>query len=819
LPVRNTPSNIEGFASRGSFTSFRCHLRLWFQSMQRGMFFPCALGSVLVVAAAVVPDESGISLIQRRAKFITKTAKAQEFDLTNVIHNNLGGFGPDSGAAEVRYGSVAVLDGRTEVDLVVTADKPSEAFNQNGNGNKNEFGRLNQPSGSLNLYMFSFQDSATHELLTIEDAIVFSFFDVDGNVGQIIKEAITVCGADSFLVSEASRLMASADGACTNFAPENCDASPNVDTVAGLSDQQLNHAFSAVFKQTSTFTVKTSITEGASKTESRPLMFVGVPLPGLQVTISLTTPHEQSATATTATPTTTTATTTTTTTTTTQAPGAFVQHECGQKKATANGIGGNANNFFAAIKNDGSVVLWGANLFIKTRWMYAGAVAVSCNHNSCAIIKDDGSVVNGGASTFSAKGELQQLAVLPAHTNEPVRNRAHLLTSGVVSITSGPFAQAAIKEDGSVVVWGEEMRGGDPVSGRYTVSIPASALAAGVVAVYATSNAMAALKDDGSVVTWGAASSGADSSAVASELASGVVTIASSLNAFAAIKQDGSLITWGEMHGSSGFNMRYGKIASNPRLHSNLSSGVVAVATAPDAFAALKDDGSVVTWGAEYYWQIVNYPVGVGGDLCYAPTVASRLSSGVVAITGGNQYAFAALKDDGSVVVWGKGGEGSDGRHGDGDRYGGPPYDRYRIHFGADYSESVADKLSSGVVSISATARAFAALKDDGSVVTWGDPRYGGDMNVYGPGDHVQVSVASDLASGVVSISGSSMAFAAIKDDGSVILWGDSFRGGGTYAGYEKYGPPASALSSGVVAVSCSDSLASIKCAAPGLVA
>ena len=55
------------------------------------------------------------------------------------------------------------------------------------------------------------------------------------------------------------------------------------------------------------------------------------------------------------------------------------------------------------------------------------------------------------------------------------------------------------------------------------------------------------------------------------------------------------------------------------------------------AFAALKDDGSVVTWGNQTY----------GGD---SSTVSSSLSSGVSQIYATN-YAFAALKDDGSVVT------------------------------------------------------------------------------------------------------------------------------------------------------------------------
>jgi alpha-tubulin suppressor-like RCC1 family protein len=59
------------------------------------------------------------------------------------------------------------------------------------------------------------------------------------------------------------------------------------------------------------------------------------------------------------------------------------------------------------------------------------------------------------------------------------------------------------------------------------------------------------------------------------------------------------------------------------------------------AFAALKADGSVVTWGAD--WS--------GGD---SSGVAGQLSSGVMQIFSSGS-AFAALKADGSVVTWGNG--------------------------------------------------------------------------------------------------------------------------------------------------------------------
>ena len=72
------------------------------------------------------------------------------------------------------------------------------------------------------------------------------------------------------------------------------------------------------------------------------------------------------------------------------------------------------------------------------------------------------------------------------------------------------------------------------------------------------------------------------------------------------------------------------------------------------------------------------------------------------------------------------------------------------------------------MVSIFSTTRAFAAVKSDGSVVTWVQSDCGGDSS----------SVSTELSSGVSSIISTNCAFAAVKSNGSVVTWGDSNSGG-----------------------------------------
>jgi len=109
------------------------------------------------------------------------------------------------------------------------------------------------------------------------------------------------------------------------------------------------------------------------------------------------------------------------------------------------------------------------------------------------------------------------------------------------------------------------------------------------------------------------------------------------------------------------------------------------------AFAALKGDGSVITWGDDQD----------GGD---SSEVQNELKEGVETICS-NKFAFAALKDNGSVITWGD------------ENYGGD-------------SSAVQNELQGGVETIYSTGYAFAGLKRNGSIVTWGAPNQGGDSSM-----------------------------------------------------------------------------------------
>merc|ERR1712032_475736 len=79
-------------------------------------------------------------------------------------------------------------------------------------------------------------------------------------------------------------------------------------------------------------------------------------------------------------------------------------------------------------------------------------------------------------------------------------------------------------------------------------------------------------------------------------------------------------------------------------------------------------------------------------------------------------------------------------------------------------------KLRDGVKKVSSCGSAFAAVKECGSVVVWGTS----DNASFYPSDQLASGV-HDIAGDDVNGSGESMGFVAFKDDGSIFQWGDRY--------------------------------------------
>ncbi len=412
---------------------------------------------------------------------------------------------------------------------------------------------------------------------------------------------------------------------------------------------------------------------------------------------------------------------------------------------------------FAALSSTGSVVTWGN----KDSGGDSSAVALQLNGsipvkqiysngNAFAALRSDGSVITWGNKSYG--GDSSAISYLVNGSANPV-----------TQIYSGNWgAFAALRTDGSVVTWGDQNSGGDSsaVADKLNGSIA-------VAEIYSNGNAFAALRADGSVISWGKADyddvSGQaiqiDSTAVATQLSAGVTQIIP-LNgmmsgAFAAIQADGSVYTWGAK--DSGSDMSSVAIELNgtiPVTQIYFASGSI-----NSAVAALRDDGTLITWGGAGFNTTTLQPIVIDSKAVnsqingtiplkqiYSPVKQIYSHDGLM---GG---AFAELRADGSVFTWGEAISGGD-------------------------SSSVANQLDGkiDVTQIYSGRGAFAALRVDGSVVTWGNKNYGGDS-----------SLVANKLDGKIDVtqiySGNGTAFAALRVDGSVVTWGDKNCGGDSNA-------------------------------------
>jgi alpha-tubulin suppressor-like RCC1 family protein len=187
-----------------------------------------------------------------------------------------------------------------------------------------------------------------------------------------------------------------------------------------------------------------------------------------------------------------------------------------------------------------------------------------------------------------------------------------------------------------------------------------------------------------------------------------VVAIAVGLRHNMALRNDGTVVTWGACPGSTGiFPVKTPEGLSN----------VIAIAAGTGHCLALKDDGTVVGWGYD------------GDDEIDVPADLTN----VVAIAAGNTHNLA-LRSDGTLVTWG----GS---------------------FPNKVNPFKAPAELTNVVAIACGGGHSIALKADHKVAVWGDNASG------------QTNVPPNLTNVVAIAAGSSYCL-VVKNDGHVVGWG-----------------------------------------------
>lgn len=330
------------------------------------------------------------------------------------------------------------------------------------------------------------------------------------------------------------------------------------------------------------------------------------------------------------------------------------------------------------------------------------SIAAGVSHS--VALKADGTVQTWGRNEYGQLGDGTNIYRMTPITVDGL--------SGITSIAAGRNFSLALRADGTVQSWGSNQNGerGDGTTPdlRYPgPSKPVTVIGlSDIVSISAGGRHSLALKADGTVQSWGNNEYGqlGDGSPnqqrnlprAVSGL-SGIASIAAGGRHSLALKADGTVLSWGDnFYGQLGDGTATERLLPGPV--SGLS-GIISLATSDDHNLALNVDGTVQSWGNNLYGQLGDGTVTQRSTL----PVTVRGVGGITSIATGMDHSLA-LRADGTVLSWGRNLRG-------------------QLGDGTTTNRILPGPVSglSGITSLAAGDNHNLALKADGTVQSWGE--------------------------------------------------------------------------------------------------
>ena len=302
------------------------------------------------------------------------------------------------------------------------------------------------------------------------------------------------------------------------------------------------------------------------------------------------------------------------------------------------------------------------------------------------------------------------------------------------SISCGQYHSAAISNDGSLWVWGDNNYG--QIGNGSNINIDeAVKVLNDVTAVSCGGYHTAAIKTDGSLWMWGANYLGQlgignlEDSDIPVKVMDDVVAVSCGGDHTAVIKTDGSLWMFGcnntcqlgdgwgmDTTGKSKFKCRISPV--------KVLDDVVAVSCGWVNTAAITSDGTLWLWGSNGDGELGNG--GVGNDEYngyVVQTTPIKVMNDVSTVSCGWHH-IAAVKDDGTLWMWGLNRYGQLGNGWVGNETNSIPSGYYWFY------QTIPVKVMDGVTDVSCGYNHTAAIKSDGSVWAWGQSIYDSQGNI-----------------------------------------------------------------------------------------
>ncbi len=288
-------------------------------------------------------------------------------------------------------------------------------------------------------------------------------------------------------------------------------------------------------------------------------------------------------------------------------------------------------------------------------------IQVSGGYSHSAVIRSDESLWVWGQGIYGLLGNNSEV-----DRSTPVTTFAG--GNDWKQVSCGANHTTAIKNDGSLWIWGYNSSGQLGINNTVTRSTPVTTFAGGTnwKQVSGGSSHTAAIKTDGSLWIWGQGANAELGNNATTNRSTPVTTFAGGnnwkqvscgTNYTAAIKTDGSLWTWG--FGTSG------QLGNNDTTNRSTPVTTFAGGTnwkqvfcGTNHTAAIKTDGTLWLWGAGSTGRLGN------NDTTNRSTPVTTFTGGTnwKQVSGGASHT-AAIKTDGTLWVWGRGTQGQLGNN------------------------------------------------------------------------------------------------------------------------------------------------------------
>lgn len=451
--------------------------------------------------------------------------------------------------------------------------------------------------------------------------------------------------------------------------------------------------------------------------------------------------------------------------------------------------------FTVILKKDGTVWTWGNNLRgklgsgLNSRDQAAaisglsGITAIAVGQTHSLALKSDGTVWSWGENTF---GQLGDGTAIDRTSPVQVADLTH-----VTAISAGTFHSVAVKDDGTVWTWGDNTYGqlGDGTNDARNKPVIVKGNMVEIKSIASGAYHTLAIDKDGVVWAWGDDYFGElgygydqnrlNTPIMATNTNWHITQIAAGFNFSIALKDDGTLLTWGLINSSPTDIYSAATTSGMPDEHKfpvliNGLDHVSQITAGNSHVVALKDDGSVYAWGDNSFGQL---GVGTAYDgQTYSQTFPDHVNgiSDIVNIGAGSNFTFAVDKED-HLWAW-----GSNSYSQLGDKTLNNQVSPIQTEVN-EWLNPPLMKPGEGAVLIKEPRVQSLTAGDSDTFVIRNNRLYGWGSNSFGQlgdGTHTSVISPKDLGlEGMVSIDAGDAHTVAVKQDGTLWTWGQNFLG------------------------------------------